>query len=58
MNKEKLIKTIQDLPDNFSIDDILDRILLLQKIETGLDQSKEGQTKSTEEAKEKLKKWL
>jgi hypothetical protein len=53
-----LLKSIKDLPDKFSFDDLLDRIVLLQKIEIGLEQSKAGQTKSTAKAKEKLKKWL
>jgi hypothetical protein len=45
------------MPDKFSLDDLLDRIVLLQ-IEIGLEQSESGQTKSTKEAKRHLKKWL
>ena len=56
--KEKLIKTIQDLPDEFTLDELLDSIFLLQKIEMGLKQSQNKQTKSTPQAKIKLKKWL
>ena len=58
LTKEKLLQTIKDLPDKFSLDDVLDRIILLQKIEIGLEQSQAGQTNSTDEAKGKLKKWL
>ncbi|MCF8297360.1 MAG: hypothetical protein K9J13_07465 [Saprospiraceae bacterium] len=58
LTKVKLLQTIKDLPDKFSLDDLLDRIVLLQKIEIGLEQSQEGRTKSTEQSKEKLKKWL
>lgn len=58
ITKEKLIQSINDMPDKFSIDDLLDRILLLNKIETGLEQSENGQSLSTIEAKEKLRKWL
>jgi hypothetical protein len=58
ITKEQLIKSISDLPDVFSLDDLLDRIILLQKIEIGLEQSSTNRTSSTEEAKEKLKKWL
>jgi len=36
LTKVKLLKTIKDLPDKFSLDDLLDRIVLLQKIEIGL----------------------
>ncbi len=58
LTKKKVLQTMKDLPDKFSLDDLLDRIVLLQKIEVGLAQSKAGKTHSTEQAKEKLKKWL
>lgn len=58
LTKEKLIQTLKDLPEKFSVEDVLDRIVLLQKIEIGLEQSQIGKTKSKEEAKSMLKKWL
>lgn len=58
LTKTQLIKTITDLPEKFSMEDLLDRIMLLQKIEIGLEQSASGQTLTTNQAKEKLKKWL
>ncbi len=58
LTKEKLIETIREMPDSFSIDDVFERIILLQKIEIGMEQSKQGQVHSTQQAREKLKKWL
>ena len=58
MTKEKLIQTIKDLPEKFSVDDLLDRIMLLHKIDVGLEQSKSGKMFSEKQAKGKLKKWL
>jgi hypothetical protein len=58
LTKEKLIETIRELPDSFSIEDLFERIILLQKIEIGMEQSRLGQVHSTKEAREKLKKWL
>ena len=58
ITKKILMQTIKDLPDKFSLDDLLDRILLLQKIDIGIEQSEAGKTHTTEEAKERLKKWL
>ena len=58
MTKKNLLETIKGLPENFSIDELLDRMILTQKIESGLAQSANGQTKSTEQAKARLKKWL
>jgi predicted transcriptional regulator len=58
MTKEKLIQTIQELPDSFSVEELFDRIILLQKVEIGLQQSNAGQVVTTDEAREKLQKWL
>jgi hypothetical protein len=58
LTKQKIIKSIESMPDNFSIDEVIDRIVLLQKIEIGLEQSEKEETYSNSEAKKKLKKWL
>lgn len=55
--KEKVLKTIQSLPDEFSLDELVERLILLEKIDAGLKQVEEGKTVSQEEAREKMKKW-
>ncbi len=46
------------LPNQFSIDDLLEKLIVVQKIEEGLKQSTNNQTYSTQETKKKMKKWL
>jgi hypothetical protein len=58
ITKEILMRTLKDLPDKFSMDDLLDRIVLLQKIDIGMEQSQAGQTSTTDQAQDRLKKWL
>jgi len=58
LTKKKVLATLKDLPEKFSAEDLIERIILLQKIEIGLKQSAEGKTYTTAEAKVKLKKWL
>ena len=58
LNKEKVIETIKQLPDNFPLDELIERIILLDKIETGLQQSLNGQVTPDEKIDEKLPKWL
>ena len=58
LTREEVIKSINELPEEFSFDEVLDRLLLLDKIEIGLEQSQSGNTMSTEEAKKRLSKWL
>jgi len=57
LTKEQVINSLKEMPDKFSIDDLMDKLILLQKIEIGLEQSKKGQVYTVEEAKEMLKKW-
>jgi predicted transcriptional regulator len=56
--KNEVLKSIQELPDEFSFDEAIDTLLLLDKIETGLKQSQDGEILGTAEAKEKLSKWF
>ena len=58
LTKQNVIKTINSLPDKFSLEEIIDKLLVIQKIEIGIDQAENGKTISTTEAKKKLKKWL
>ena len=58
LTKEEVLKTVNDLPGEFSFEDILDRLMLLNKIDIGLEQSNNDETLSTKEAEESLAKWL
>jgi len=58
LTKEEVLKTVNDLPKEFSFEDILDRLMLLNKIDIGIEQSNNRETLSTEQAKESLAKWL
>ena len=48
LTKDKVISSLNDLPDTFSMDELIDKLMLLQKIETGLEQSEKGEVFSTE----------
>lgn len=58
LTKKSILDTIKKLPNHFSIDDLLDSIILLEKIEIGIEQSKNNTVYSTKQAKKKLNKWL
>ena len=51
MTKIQVLNTVKELPDEFSIDILLDRLLLLHKVEVAQEQIKEGKTISHEAAK-------
>jgi hypothetical protein len=58
ITKKELNKAIASLPDKFTLDEVLDRIMLLQKIEVGLEQSKKNEVIPDEELDKHLPGWL
>ena len=58
LSKKTVLETVNSLPDNFSLEDVIDKLLLIQKVELGLSQSMQNKVVSNEEAKEKLSKWF
>lgn len=58
LTKSNVYDSLKALPDNFTIDELLDHLTFIQNVEEGLKDSIEGKTYSSEEVKDKLKKWL
>lgn len=56
--KDQMLKVISDLPDDASVDDAVERLYLLEKIERGIAQADAGQIVSHEEALHRLSRWL
>ena len=56
--RDKVLQAVQDLPDDASVEDAMERLLLLAKIEKGLQQADSGQTMPHAEVKERMAKWL
>ena len=58
LTKKQVLKAIKEMPEAFSANELIDRIILLQKVEQATQEIKEGKGLSTEQAKKQLKKWL
>jgi hypothetical protein len=56
--KEQMIKVIQELPDDATVEDAMERLYLLYKIECGIAQAEAGQKVSQEEARRRMAQWL
>jgi hypothetical protein len=56
--KREIIKALDDLPDDASIEDAMERLYLLYKVERGLNQVEAGKTVSQAEARVRMQKWL
>lgn len=56
--KQDVIRFINGLPENVTLEDILEELQVRAKIEKGLQDLNTGKTVSHDEVKEKLSKWL
>ena len=58
LTKKEVLESIRSLPEKFDAEAAIEKIVLLEKIRTGLEQSAAGQVVSKEEARKRLSKWL
>ena len=57
LTKTNVIKTITRFPDNFSIDELVDEMILLDKIERGIQDADNGRVISDEELDKRIEEW-
>jgi predicted transcriptional regulator len=58
LTKQQILKAIEELPDDAGVEEALDRLYLLYKIERGLRQADDGELISQDEIRERMAKWL
>jgi hypothetical protein len=58
MNRNKVVDTVLEMPQEFEVEDLIEKLLFIQSVEEGLQQSREGRVMSMDDAKQKLGKWL
>ena len=58
ITKTQLINTLDKLPENLNVDQLIDHIIFIEKVQKGLSDSKNGRINTKEEARQKLGKWL
>ncbi len=58
LTKTKLINQIEKFPEEFSIDELFESIILMDKIERGNKQSENGEVISDAEMDKEIEKWF
>ena len=53
--KAKILRAVNDLPENSTIEDAIERLVLLRKVEIGRKQGEDGQTVSVENVENGLR---
>ncbi|MEP2026335.1 MAG: hypothetical protein ABJH98_12350 [Reichenbachiella sp.] len=58
MNKQVSIESLKDMPQDFELDKLIEKLVVLDKIEKGRKDVKNANTLSHHKAKNELNKWL
>ncbi len=56
--KEQMLQAIRELPNEATVEDAMERLYLLYKVERGIAQADAGQKVSQEEARARMARWL
>lgn len=57
MTKDKVVEAVRELPQEFELDELIERLIFVDKVEKGLQQLDNGETKTQDEAKRIVKSW-
>ncbi|HET8858980.1 hypothetical protein [Marivirga sp.] len=57
LTKEAVEKSIKNLHDSFTIDELIEQLIFIEKLEEGIKQSNEEKTVSTEDVRKMIDKW-
>jgi hypothetical protein len=57
MKRDKAMETVKEFPQEFDLEELIERLVFVEKIEKGLQQIEEGKTVPHEQVKEMIKKW-
>jgi len=58
LTKTKLIEQIEKFPEEFSIDELVERLILIEKVELGLKQSENGEIVSDSDLDKEIEQWF
>ncbi|HEY9044570.1 MAG TPA: hypothetical protein VIN08_01680 [Ohtaekwangia sp.] len=57
MNRERAIEAVKELPQEFDLEELIEKLVFVEKVEKGLKQAEEGKTTPHHDVKEMVKKW-
>ncbi len=58
LTKVRLKEQIEKLPDEFTIDELIESLIFIEKLDTGNKQSENGEVISEIEMENEIKKWF
>ena len=57
LTKSRVVKSMASLPETFTLDEFIDHLILLNKIDLGIAQAKAGKVHTIEEVEKRVRSW-
>jgi hypothetical protein len=57
MTRDKALEAVNELPQEFELEELIERLVFVEKVEKGLKQLDEQKTVTHDQVKETIKKW-
>ncbi|RFZ90158.1 hypothetical protein D0C36_23240 [Mucilaginibacter conchicola] len=57
MNRDKVIATVNDMPTDFDLDTLVEKLIFIEKVEKGLQQADQGDVIPHGDVKQLVKTW-
>jgi len=57
LTKNTVRQSIDNLPDSFTIDELIEQLIFVENVEDGIKQSDKGKTVSNDDVKSMIEKW-
>jgi len=58
LTKEAVNNQIKELPNEFTLDELIERLIIVEKVNLGLKDIEEGRTVTEAELDKRMKKWF
>ncbi len=57
MTKDKVLEAIREMPQEFDLEELIERLIIIDKVQKGMKELDEGKTVSHDQAKNIIKSW-
>ncbi len=57
MTKEKALEAVKQMPQDFNLDELIEKLIVIEKIDEGIKQVEEGDVVYHSDVKKKIEEW-
>lgn len=57
LSKSEILEGLKDLPENISLEELIDRFIFIEKVKKGLESAKNGRVTSNDDVRKMVNSW-